>query len=131
MNTRSRGIGWNEKDVVAAAKPPSASGCGRATRRGARRGVLAGLVLAALLALAIAPGARAQWVGGGMGSAGQIMACKQLCFENYLANVERCEAIFCIHVLWLTLTCDDAGLAQCKLNAQAVFYACIAKCGGV
>ena len=55
-------------------------------------------------------------------------ACEQDCFDNYADNMGRCNAIFCTHLLFITLYCDDVGLSKCGENADAVFDACMAHC---
>src|SRR4030095_12955325 len=47
--------------------------------------------------------------------------CEQDCFDNYADNMGRCNSIFCTHVLFITLYCDDVGLSQCGQKASEVF----------
>ena len=54
--------------------------------------------------------------------------CEQECFDNYADNMGRCNSIFCTHVLFITLYCDDVGLSQCGQKASEVFDACMANC---
>jgi len=54
--------------------------------------------------------------------------CEQDCFDNYADNMGRCNSIFCTHVLFITLYCDDVGLSQCGEKAGEVFDACMAHC---
>jgi len=54
--------------------------------------------------------------------------CEQNCFDNYADNMGRCNSIFCTHVLFITLYCDDVGLSQCGQKASEVFDACMTHC---
>jgi|KBSSwiStaDraftv2_1062776.scaffolds.fasta_scaffold06689_9 hypothetical protein len=54
--------------------------------------------------------------------------CEQDCFDNYADNMGRCNSIFCTHVLFITLYCDDVGLSECGQKAGDVFDACMAHC---
>ena len=57
--------------------------------------------------------------------------CEQDCFDNYADNMGRCNSIFCTHVLFITLYCDDVGLSQCGEKAGEVFDACMEHCNQV
>ena len=54
--------------------------------------------------------------------------CEQDCFDDYADNMGRCNSIFCTHVLFITIFCDDVGLSQCGQKAGEVFDACMAHC---
>ena len=94
-----------------------------ARRRGAR---LAGAL--AVLLLAVGAASALELPGEPKPPLAPSGECEQECFDNYADNMGRCNSLFCIHVLFITLYCDDVGLSQCGQKASEVFDACKAHC---
>jgi len=109
----------------------SRSPAARRSLFGQRLAVAIGSVaLCALLLLgpAVHAGSGGGKVPKAPGPSTPLSDCQQQCFDHYLSNLAGCKRALCDQFLFITISCDEAGLAMCKADAKNLFERCLVGC---